>query len=470
MTLKCTYKNNFIKKHTIKNIKIIFNKINKYYFDKKQFAIAGRLLRRRTMGNATFLEIQDDSDKIQLYLSKNITKNYKNIILDLNLGDIIGVKGFLFTTKSNELSLKTIYLHILAKNLKQFPDKISGLLNKDLCYRKRYLDLTTNEKTKNTFILRSKIITFIRNFFLKKNFIEVETPIMQNIPGGADAKPFITYHEYLNTNLYLRISPELYLKKLIIGGFEKIFEIGKNFRNEGMSAKHHQEFTMIEFYQTYSNYRDLISLTENLLYLIAKNIFNNTTLNYKTYNINLSKKFTQINFLDTLKIYCEDLSDKEIYNKKILLNILNKYNITTTNEESIAELQCKIFDNFVEKNLINPTFVMHHPIEISPLAKLNNINKYTVERFELYICGKEIANGFSELNDPIDQKNRFINQIKNKNDLNLYLDKDYIEAMEFGLPPTAGEGIGLDRLIMLFTNNTSIKDVILFPFMKKHDI
>lgn len=457
----CMYNNTFNRSNLISELKSDYN--NNILNEK--YKICGRIFKKRIMGKATFLELKDLSGTIQLFLSEKILTNYKDITNYLNLGDIIGVEGSLFETKTNELSLKIEQLIILSKNINPFPDKRFGLSDKEIRYRQRYLDLIINDETKKIFILRSKIISEIRNFFTKKNYIEVETPIMQCITGGADAKPFETYHNYLDTKLYLRISPELYLKRLIVGGLDKVFEIGKNFRNENLSNRHHPEFTTIEFYEAYSNYKYLMELTENLFNTLAKLIFNNSQFIDENNQIqDFSKEFYKINFHDAIIKYTH-LTKNEINNKEILQNILKKENINMEEHLSLAKIQTKIFEHFVEKQLIKPTFILHHPVEISPLSRQCDDNPNLVERFELYINGKELANGFSELNDPIEQENRFKEQIKDK-DQNIKYDEDYINALKYALPPTAGEGIGIDRLIMLLTKSTSIKDVILFPLMK----
>ncbi|HIH2763270.1 MAG TPA: lysine--tRNA ligase [Candidatus Azoamicus sp.] len=457
----CTYDNTFKRSNVISELKDDYN--NKIL--NKTYKICGRIFRKRIMGKATFLELKDISSNIQLFLSEKTLNNYIDLTKYLSLGDIIGVEGYLFETQTKELSLKVNQLTILSKNINPFPDKRFGLSDKEIRYRNRYLDLIINDETKNLFILRSKIISDIRNFFIKKNYIEVETPTIQCITGGADAKPFETYHNYMDEKLYLRISPELNLKKLIVGGLEKVFEIGKNFRNENVSNRHHPEFTTIEFYEAYSNYKDLIKLTEDLFNTLALSLFNSSQFideNNQTHDF--SKEFEKINFHDAI-IKKTSLSENEINNKTIIKDILKKENIFFDDSTHLSKLQAKIFEHFVEKQLLKPTFVLHHPVEISPLSRQCDDNKNVVERFELYVNGKELANGFSELNDPIEQEKRFIEQIKNKN-LNIQYDHDYINALKYALAPTAGEGIGIDRLIMLFTKSTSIKDVILFPLMK----
>lgn len=463
------YNNEFKKTNSISEIKYFYKNFDKRLFKNRVFSICGRIFNKRNMGKSIFINIKDSSDKIQIYISKNdkINKNH-NIIEELNIGDIIGVKGNIFLTKTKELSIKTLLLELLSKNKNAFPDKRFGIIDKEICYRKRYLDLITNDESKEIFIIRHKIISCIRIFFTSKNFIEVETPIIQSIPGGADAKPFKTFYNHINSETFLRISPELYLKKLIVGGFEKIFEIGKNFRNEGISTKHSPEFTTIEFYKAYSDYKELIKLTEKLFKFISKSVFGKYKIKYNNNIIDFSKEFKKIDFLDSI-IYYGKFNKKDLFNKIFLKKELKKIKIDIDIEfDNVFEMQEKLFENIVEKNLINPTFVMHHPTEISPLSKAIKNNQNYTERFELYIHGKEIANGFSELNDPTEQEKRFLKQIK-KNNNEKKIDVNFIDALKYGMPPTAGEGIGLDRLIMIFTNSTSIRDVILFPLMKKDE-
>lgn len=469
--LKCNYQNIFRRTGTISNI------LNKYIdFSKEDilskkniFSICGRIIYIRIMGKATFIKLKDFSSQIQLYLSVNSLINYKNIVLSLSLGDIIAVQGSLFLTKTKELSLNINFLELLNKIHSLYPDKWHGLKNKELCYRYRYLDLMVNKKTIDLFVVRSRLINSLRNFFLSMEYLEVETPMMQLIPGGASAKPFKTYNRSLDTDLYLRISPELYLKRLIIGGFEKIFEIGKSFRNEGISNKHHPEFTMIEFYEVYLDYIDLMNLTENLFRFLSKEINGNNYIYYMERKIDFNVKFERLKFMDALLKYNKKLDINALNDKNILISYLTDQVDGNIYDCTLHELQEKLFDLTVEKNLFDPVFIIDYPVEISPLAKRHDENPFVTERFELYIAGKEIANGFSELNNPVDQNDRFLQQIKNRNDIenieSLY-DKDYIDALNYGLPPTAGEGIGIDRLVMLFTDSISIKDVILFPLMK----
>lgn len=465
----CNYPNKIKRRISINNLFVIFLKreFDKDFIDRKIFSICGRIFRKRIMGKATFLDLRDFSGSIQLYLSfYNLDNFYYNIITNLNLGDVISVQGKLFRTHTGEVSIKVLFLETLAKNFKSFPDKLDGVVDKEICYRFRYLDLIANEKSKNKFILRSKILYFIRQFFYKRGYIEVETPIMQNIIGGADARPFETYHNYLGTKLYLRVSPELYLKRLIVGGFEKIFELGKNFRNEGISIKHNPEFTMLEFYQAYSNYKDLIFLTQKFFNYLSINLTGNSFIYYDTTLIDFSKKFNQINFFDAICKY-SGLTYNNLTDLDFLRSFFKEKNIEFDSNSVISDFYVKLFDFYVEKNLILPTFVLYYPLDISPLSRCKDDDSSLVERFELYICGKEIANGFSELNDPKDQSIRFSKQLSSNDDVELKYDSDYVNSLMHGLPPTAGEGIGIDRVVMLFTNSLSIKDILFFPLMKQ---
>ncbi|HIH2762947.1 MAG TPA: lysine--tRNA ligase [Candidatus Azoamicus sp.] len=463
----CNYPNKIKKRIIISKLFVIFfrKEFDKDFLNRKVFSICGRIFRKRVMGKATFLDLKDFSGNIQLYLSSYVLNFYYEVISHLNLGDLIHVEGKLFRTNSGEISFRVLYLNILSKNLKPFPDKWDGLVDKELCYRYRYLDLMVNEESKKKFIIRSKILHVIRNFFNKRGYLEVETPIMQNIIGGADAKPFETYHNYLGTKLYLRVSPELYLKRLIVGGFEKVFEIGKNFRNEGISVKHNPEFTMIEFYQAYSNYKDLIFLTQKLFSNLAFSLTGTFIIKYNNILIDFSKKFDQISFFDSIVKY-SGIALEKLYDLNFLNIFFKEKNIDFNVNFTLSDFHVKLFDFFVEKNLVLPTFVLYYPIEISPLSRCKDDTLLLVERFELYICGKEIANGFSELNDPTDQSNRFLKQVSAEENVELKYDSDYVNSLMHGLPPTAGEGIGIDRVVMLFTDSLSIKDILFFPLMR----
>ncbi|QJC30386.1 lysine--tRNA ligase [Enterobacteriaceae endosymbiont of Neohaemonia nigricornis] len=439
---------------------------------KKIFYIAGRIINLRIMGKATFIQMQDHYGTIQIYISKNNIKNikYSEFINQIDLGDIIGVVGTVFKTKIGTLSISCQEFFLLTKSLRPLPDKYYGLHNQEIKYRKRYLDLIINIKSKKIFETRSKIIAYIRFFMNKMDFIEVETPMMQNIPGGANARPFITHHNTYNIDMYLRIAPELYLKRLIIGGFHKVFEINKNFRNEGISTQHNPEFTMMELYIAYSDYKELILFLIQLLQKINFHIFNNYILTYDNYKFDLNKPFQILTMRESIIFYYPDIKLSKLNNLNQIQKIAKKLNVIINKQWSIGEIIVAIFETKIIHKLIYPTFITEYPVEISPLARKNNINSDVVDRFEFFVCGMEIANGFSELNDPKEQKTRFekqkITNTANKNTNNSTIDHEYIEALEYGLPPTAGLGIGIDRLIMLFTNSKSIRDVILFPMLR----
>ncbi|HFL8794914.1 MAG TPA: lysine--tRNA ligase [Candidatus Azosocius sp. HAIN] len=462
------YPNFFKKVNNISDIYFIFDKLNfcKICFEDIFFIFSGRIVNKRFFGKSFFINLQDFSGKIQLYIKKeNLSIDVYNSFLLFDIGDIVWVYGFLFFTNIGSISLKVLDIRLLVKSLISFPSKWKGLKNKELCYRNRYLDLIVNKKTKECFINRIKLIQFIRNFFLNLGFFEVETPMMHNIPGGASARPFKTYHNTLGINLYLRIAPELYLKKLIIGGFEKIFEINRSFRNEGLSTRHNSEFTMIEFYQAYIDYKDLMELTE----ILIKNLFKFLLGNIDFFeNIDLNSRFDCITLFNSILKYNIDFESDVISNIDLLRNKLNLLNISWDNSWSLEKLQVVLFESTVEIKLKKPTFIIDYPTEISPLSKISNINCKKADRFEFFINGFEIANGFSELNDSILQSKKFKEQIIDSeiNFDSIYYDDDYIRALEYGLPPTAGEGIGIDRLTMIFTKSLSIKDVIFFPLMK----
>ncbi|WP_343190207.1 lysine--tRNA ligase [Buchnera aphidicola (Mollitrichosiphum nigrofasciatum)] len=463
-----TFKTNYTIQNIIKNFK---NKQNDKLKNLNiKVKIAGRIIKKRVMGKATFIIIKNLEEKIQLYIGyNNLLNNEKYAeIKTWNLGDILGAYGVIFKTKTQELSINCIKIKLLTKSIKPIPNKFHGLKNTEKRYRQRYLDLITNKNLKKIFKNRSLILRYIRNFMHLHHFIEVETPMLQNIPGGASAKPFKTYHNKLNSNMFLRISPELYLKQLIIGGFEKIFEINRNFRNEGISTYHNPEFTMMELYIAYANYHDLMKLIQNLFKYISLKLFNHYYLEYKNYVFNLNKPFKKIPMINAILKFNPDIKLKQLNDTKEIIKLAKKKKIKYKEEYTKGKLILKIFEKTTEKKIIKPTFITKYPIETSPLARKNDKNKNFVDRFELFIGGLEIGNGFSELNDPIEQKKRFINQKTSKKEKKKY-DKDYILAMEYGLPPTAGLGIGIDRLIMLFTNQNSIRDVILFPTLKKNN-
>lgn len=434
--------------------------------EKQNVKIAGRILTIRAHGKATFMHLKDFSGKIQLYFKLNLIgeENYNNLHL-MDIGDIIGCEGEIFKTHTGEITIAVKNYLILSKCLHPLPEKWHGLQDVETRFRKRHLDLISNDKIKNIFVARSNIIQFIRNYLKEKNFVEVETPMFHLIPGGATAKPFTTHHNALDLDLYLRIAPELYLKRLIVGGFEKIYEINRNFRNEGISIWHNPEFTMLELYQAYSNYEDIMNLTEDLIYNLVLNTCEKEILNFKETEINFAKPWEKITYSQVLKNYA-NLNIENISDEAVKICATNS-GINFSTDMTKAEIIQEIFEKTVEPKLQNPTFVTDFPTAISPLAKRKLNNEDFTERFELFIAGREIANAFSELNDPLDQRKRFTEQIANaKEGENKVLDEDYINTLEFALPPTGGLGIGIDRLVMILTNSASIREVILFPLLK----
>lgn len=432
--------------------------------------VAGRIMLRRLMGKASFIHIQDSSGRIQAYLRENdlpegVYGNFKH----WDIGDIVGIEGVLFKTKTGELSIKAQQIQLLTKSLRPLPDKFHGLSDQEMRYRMRYLDLIMNESARKVFTIRSQIVDGIRRFLNEKGFLEVETPMMQVIPGGAVARPFITHHNALDMELFLRIAPELYLKRLVVGGFEKVYEINRNFRNEGLSTRHNPEFTMLEFYQAYADYNDLIALTETMMHYLAKQVLNTEVITYQGESIDLSKPFKKLTLKESILLFNPKLSEKDLNDLATLQKFAENLGLTVGAEDGLGKIQFEIFEKTVEHRLIEPTFITEYPTEVSPLARSNEKNPEIVDRFEFYVGGRELANGFSELNDPEDQAERFRKQADRKTtgDLEaMHYDAEYITALEYGLPPTAGEGIGIDRLVMLFTDSASIRDVLLFPLMR----
>jgi lysyl-tRNA synthetase class 2 len=435
--------------------------------------VAGRIMLRRLMGKASFTHIQDATGRIQLYIrQEDVTPEVYEAFKQWDLGDIIGAEGVLFKTKTGELSIKVKKVMLLTKAIRPLPDKFHGLSDQETRYRQRYLDLIANEETRKTFVVRSKITDTIRRFLQERHFLEVETPMMQVMAGGAAAKPFITHHHALDMRLFLRIAPELYLKRLVVGGFERVFEINRNFRNEGLSTQHNPEFTMLEFYQAYADYHDLMDLTETLFKKIATDVLGSMAFTYQGIALDFSKPFQRIALKDSILHFNPNIKEADISTLEAAKQTAKKLEIPIQENFGLGKIQVEIFDKTVEKQLIQPTFITEYPAEVSPLARLNDENTFITDRFELFIAGREIANGFSELNDPEDQADRFRQQMDAKaagDDEAMPYDVDYITALEHGLPPTAGEGIGIDRLVMLFTDSPSIRDVILFPHMRPKD-
>jgi len=433
--------------------------------------ISGRIKFFRIMGKASFLQIEDESAIVQIYVSRdNLPEGfYNNIVKKLvDIGDFIQVRGYPFFTNKGEFSLHINEFTFLTKAISPLPEKYHGIQDKELRYRQRYLDLIMNRDVKDIFKTRSKIISFIRRFFESKDFLEVETPMLHPIAGGANAKPFITTHNALGENRYLRIAPELYLKRLVVGGFESVFEINRNFRNEGIDHTHNPEFSMLEFYWAYKQYDDLINITQELLVALLKELGLSEKITYKEQTIDFATPFKQIKYTDAIE-KIGGIDKSIIEDKEKIIKLFKEKNIEINEKLSLGHLQAELFDEFVEDKLINPTFITHFPIEISPLARAFDDNKNIAQRFEMFIAGTEIANGFNELNDPLDQYDRFKNQIMAKDsgdDEAHQMDIDYVKALGYGMPPTAGEGLGIDRLVMLLCNQASIKDVLLFPALK----
>ena len=435
----------------------------------REYRLTGRVKLVRVMGKAAFANIEDSSGTAQIYFTRDdLPEGYYNKIKKLiEVGDIIEAKGYPFVTRTGEITLRCTSLNIVTKAIFLLPEKFHGLQDQELKYRQRYLDMIVNPEVKETFITRSKIVSTIRRFFEENGFLEVETPMMHPIPGGANARPFITHHNALGVDRYLRIAPELYLKRLIVGGMEAVFEINRNFRNEGMDHTHNPEFTMIEFYWAYHTYEDLMDLTEKLFERLLNELGLGKKIKYGELEIDFSTPFKRIGYLEAIKSI-GGVPEEIINDREKILEYLKANDIEVDSNLPLGYLQAELFDNFVEEKLINPTFIVDFPVEISPLARRSDTNSELTERFELFIAGKEIANGFNELNDPVDQYERFKAQVEAKDidDEAMHMDKDFVRALGYGMMPTAGEGIGIDRLVMLLTNQHSIKDVILFPAMR----
>ncbi len=433
-------------------------------------SVAGRIMLKRIMGKASFVQLQDSSGQIQLFITRDELNDgfYNDQFKKWDIGDIVGVTGVLFKTKTGELSVRVNDIKLLTKSLRPLPDKFHGLSDQETIYRQRYVDLIVNEDSRKVFQRRSQIIAYIRQFFINNDYLEVETPMMQVIPGGASAKPFVTHHKALDMELFLRIAPELYLKRLIVGGLERVFEINRNFRNEGLSTRHNPEFTMIEFYQAYATYHDFMDLTESLLKGIASDVCGSTKIYYQGDDFDFSKSFDRLSVFDSILKYNPQLKANDL-SAESAKKTAKKLGIHLKDGWGLGRIQIEIFEATVEEKLIQPTFITQYPTEVSPLARRNDEDPFITDRFELFIGGREIANGFSELNDAEDQAQRFQDQVKEKdagNDEAMHYDADYIRALEYGMPPTAGEGIGVDRLVMFFTNSPSIRDVLLFPHMR----
>ncbi len=431
--------------------------------------LAGRIMTMRHFGKACFAHLQDETGQIQVYFKNDVLGQKQVAILErLDLGDLVGVKGRLFRTKTKELTILVEELTLLSKSLRPLPEKWHGLTDIEIRYRQRYLDLITNPQIREIFQQRSRIIESIRTFLNQRGFIEVETPMMQAVAGGAAARPFVTHHHALDTDLYLRIAPELYLKRLVVGGFEKVYEINRNFRNEGISTIHNPEFTMLEFYMAYADYQDLIPFTEQMITFVAQEALGTLKLNYQGHEIDLTPPWPRLNYLEAIIKY-NNLDPNWALDPQQVRRLAQQLKLEVKGQEPTGKLLDQIFSTTVEPHLTGPVFIMDYPTDLSPLAKRKPDQPELTERFELYIAGRETANAFSELNDPLDQRRRFEDQMRQRKagDTEGHpMDEDYLRALEYGMPPAAGEGVGIDRLTMLLTNQASIRDVILFPQMR----
>ncbi len=471
---QAAFPNNFFKNSDSAALNQAYGEMSKENLEalnpKPSFKIAGRIVLRRVMGKASFVTLMDGVGKIQAYLRQNdLPEGIYDDFKHWDIGDIIGIEGHPFRTNTGELSLHATSVQLLTKSMRPLPDKFHGLSDTEIRYRQRYVDLIVNEESRRVFKIRSQIVDGVRRFLMAENYMEVETPMMQVIPGGASAKPFKTFHNSLNLEMYLRIAPELYLKRLVVGGFERVFEINRNFRNEGLSTRHNPEFTMCEFYCAYQDYQYMMDLTERLFKFLAQEVNGHLILNYQGTEFDLSKPFTRMSVLESILFFNPELKLEDLKDFEKAKAIAKKLGIALKGSEGLGKVQIEIFEKTVESNLIQPTFITEYPAEVSPLARRNDQDGFITDRFEFFMGGREIANGFSELNDPEDQAERFQEQVKAHeagDEEAMFYDADYVRALEYGLPPTAGEGIGIDRLVMLFTNAPSIRDVIFFPHMK----
>jgi lysyl-tRNA synthetase class 2 len=432
--------------------------------------VAGRMMSRRVMGKASFAHLQDMSGRIQIYLERDaLPEGIYAAFKGWDIGDIVGAEGTLFKTKTGELSVRCEGVRLLTKALRPLPEKFHGLQDTETRYRQRYLDLIMNDVARETFRVRTRIVQYLRSYLDERGFLEVETPMMQAIPGGATARPFETWHHALDMGLYLRIAPELYLKRLVVGGFEKVYEINRNFRNEGLSTRHNPEFTMLEFYQAYADYHDLMFLTEELLRGLTQEIHGGTTLNYQGEEFDFGERFARMTVKESILKFNPDINAPDLDDMAKARAVAERLGIPLKEQWGLGKIQIEIFEKTVESKLRQPTFITAYPAEVSPLARRNDEDPFVTDRFEFFVGGREIANGFSELNDAEDQAERFRKQVEEKeagDEEAMHFDADYVRALEHGMPPTAGEGMGIDRLVMLLTDSPSIRDVLLFPHMR----
>ena len=464
------FPNDFEVLHTVRDImKVIENSPDSLSPDDPVFIVAGRMMAVNRFGKAAFVRFRDRTGQLQAYVRKDKIGNQSySLFKQMDIGDFVGLKGGMFKTKTGEWTLLANELKLVCKSTRPLPEKFHGLKDPEKRYRRRYIDLMMNSNVRDIFEKRSKIVQAIRTFLLDRDFLEVETPMMQPIPGGAEATPFITHHNALGIDLFLRIAPELYLKRLVVGGFERVFEINRNFRNEGVSTRHNPEFTMLEFYQAYATYEHMMDLTEEMFRYVALDVLGSTTISYQGDAIDLSAKWRRMSLASALEEY-GGVNPKLLNDQEGLLELAARKKIKITKTGRKGKIITKLFDILVEPKLLQPTFITGYPVEVSPLSRKSEADSNLTDRFELFIAGHEIANGFSELNDPDDQEKRFLQQTADREAGDKeahYMDKDYIEALEYGMPPAAGEGIGIDRLVMLLADAASIREVILFPQMK----
>ena len=466
------FPNDFQREHVAEVLHEQYEDLPKDELEAQNIAVvvAGRMMLKRLMGKASFATLQDMSGRLQVYITDDHTgATSHEAFKHFDLGDIVGVRGTLFKTNKGELSVRATSIRLLTKALRPLPDKWHGLTDQEVKYRQRYVDLMMNEETRLTFVRRSKIIQAFRSFLMNQRFLEVETPMMHPIPGGASARPFATHHNALDMALFLRIAPELYLKRLVVGGFEKVFEINRNFRNEGISTRHNPEFTMLEFYVAYRDYHYLMALTEQMFSYICQEVLGTTLISYQGRAIDFSKPFARMSMVQAVVHYHPAFTLAQLNQRQFLIGYFEQHQIEYRKGDGLGGLQTTLFEETTEHLLFDPTFIVDYPAETSPLARRSDKQPEITERFELFIAGRELANGFSELNDPEDQAERFMDQVRQKEAGDaeaMHYDADYIRALEYGLPPTAGEGIGIDRFVMLLTDSSNIRDVILFPHMR----
>ena len=436
----------------------------------KEVAIAGRMMAKRIMGKSSFSKIKDGTSSIQIFInSKNVSEELYEQFKTYDVGDILWVKGTLFKTKTDELTINVNEIELLTKSLSPLPEKYHGLTDTETRYRKRYLDLIMSDESRDVFENRSKIITTIRRYLNEQEILEVETPMMQPIPGGAIARPFVTHHNTLDRDFYLRIAPELYLKRLVVGGMHRVYEINRSFRNEGVSTQHNPEFTMLELYLAFASYEEIMTLVEEMVIEVSKDLFGSTTITYQDREYDLSGPYKRITLEESVMEFNPNMNREKLRDQQYLLGVCKKLKIKNSKDMPAGKLLLEIFEKTVEEHLIEPTFITAYPKDVSPLSRANDDDPWLVDRFEFFIAGRELANGFHELNDPDDQSQRFKDQVKERDsgdDEAMVYDEDYIEALEYGMPPTSGLGVGIDRLTMIFTDKPSIRDVLLFPHMR----